>query len=557
MTGRRIAFRVILGLFVLIALWWICHVPHDPDRIYAFMPANAAVVLQSTKLASRYQEMLATPLAHDACIAAGMKEEEFAELPKNRELRRWFKRIAGHEAVAAYVPPTDFSPEPAVLAAAWIGARGAAFRWMFQMFPGSMGVTRLPHGKTIWTIPVGKDTNAPPEFFFSFSIEEGVALGCLSFDPLGVRQMLDRLEWTIPRHDQLLGGRLGRAERLWPKKTPECGWIALLPTVSSRLPDLMAFTLDLAGGDLSMTLTATGHVRGAAGDETGEAWQELAPLLGSAPVLAIAAPWTAVQGIAAAAGAENSMISKVTTLLHTGPGPATEPAALFLLGDAYGGYVKGPLKGIIPSFLRGIKIPVAMAAVRLDQGAYDFSEQRLLGVLDYLNGANGWALIPHQEPAGNARITLIDEGRPKQFYSTFEPDERVACAVVGRWLVVATHAGRLKALLAGSSAPASGSIPRWREGWSDPQAIAGGYLDGPGMSQIARNFIGTASLIVMFGDNKRTAHIRQQLKIASKAADVLAAIPSIRWHAVRMTNPDITRLTLTVSGPQPKQAKRE
>lgn len=555
MTGRRIAFRVILIVFIILAIWWICHVPHDPERIYAFIPPNAAVVFQSDNMAARYRQLLGMPLIHDACLAAGMKEEDYARLLNNRQLKDWLKRIAGDEVVVAYVPPAVFNPEPAILTAAWIGGRSAAIRWLLQIFPGPMGITRLPHGKMIWTAPLMVGTNEP-SVFASFSIEEGVALGCLSRDPLGVRQMLDRLELNLPEHDRLLGGNLARAEKLWPAKTPERGWIALPPPAASRLPDLMAFTLRPQDSDLVLTLSVAGHVRGVAGDENAAAWLELVQLLGSAPVLAAAAPWTALQGIAAASGVDPAMINRLTTLLHTGPAPATEPAAIFLLGDAYGGHVKGPLKGMIPSFLSGIKIPVAVAALRLDQIAYDFSEQRLLSVLDYLNGAYGWALVPHPEPVGNSRITLIDEGRPKQFYSSFEPNERVACAVVGRWLVIATHAGRLKALLAAAANPAPGNSPRWCEDWSAPSTIAGGYLDGPGVSQLARNIIGTISLAMMFGDAQRTARIRGQLQIARQAADVLAIIPSVRWQAVRQSNPDITRLTLTVAGSQPKQVNK-
>ena len=78
--GRRTVFGIMLAGFILVCLWWISYTPDNSHRLIYGIPANATYVTVHENLSARWTDIAANPAVRAALSAAGVSEEDMAEM---------------------------------------------------------------------------------------------------------------------------------------------------------------------------------------------------------------------------------------------------------------------------------------------------------------------------------------------------------------------------------------------------------------------------------------------------------------------------------------------
>jgi len=111
-------------------------------------------------------------------------------------------------------------------------------------------------------------------------------------------------------------------------------------------------------------------------------------------------------------------------------------------------------------------------------------------------------------------LTLIQYSR-KGFYGSFESVERVAYAVRGNWLLIASNGSILKNLL---SQPTAAGKNDWRLA---DMSTASTWANLSGIGQTLKNAAGVAKLATLLDSSSGSQTLREKLDQAGTAAAVL------------------------------------
>ncbi len=436
MRSPRFTIWALSLLFAAISIWWLFHIPWSPARFLSALPAEAVLVSVHREVPARWEALADNPLFQSLLETAGMEPEEIDALRGEEGVGRVLNALRPREIAIAYVPSLGIYQEPTWVMAAWLGGRSQWVRAALAL--GRVGGLQRQtwfSNRSVWTF---EEPLAGTHLHFSFLIEEGVLMGCLSRHPETLYSVLRRFKGQAPS--------LGRTPRdpllfdwIAESTAPDRGWVQppfLLGPGAGRAPWLFAFedlTAPVLAGHARPLAPApsAGEVATRNSDGPGRLFGDMARAMAVAESLpALPIPWMpflteAVESVGA-------------TDLH-----------LALLGGEESGR------------MHGIRIPALAIA-----GSVEDEEASLAAARDYLdrlNARHGWGLFPAEERIGERRGFSVSSSEPTP-YGALPAGERVGFAALDGQLLVSSSMDVLRRLVS-------------RYDWSvaEAEAEAGGW----------------------------------------------------------------------------------
>lgn len=521
MSGRRrIVFWLVLAAFVTTGVWWAFTVPHDPLRVYRAIPDSATFVSVHDNLASRWPDLSTNQMTLCLMSSLGVQAEEARKVAEDPMVHGWMRRLASRETAVAYVPSLGYSGQPAWVLASWVGGWSQRLQWAFSV-SWSRRVKRLSldDSTPMWACQL---PFLRPNRRLSLALCDGMLLACLSPDPAGVRFMVAAAEGSPLVPSVGFERQWVKVSRHWPDGAKDRGWFSTPDGgKAGRGRQTFAFALSEHGtggtegriaGNLDLppaTPVARTNV------------VELERMLGDAPEAIVILPPAYLQ--AALNAARPPLWTRVAvSILDAGPRSGDESGAFVaLLGGAYSGRIKGLFGGKDSGPVRGLKVPAVLVGVRVGAGREAETHEAVEKVVDRMNVAFQWGLVPHRVAAGGRIAVALDETRGNA-YGQLELDERVAYAVWNGWLIVCSNMGTLTKLLDRAWVSEDGRAqpqPRWAREYLAHPARAFGWVNFDSAGTTIRDGLAVYSLVLMARDGAGTIDQRRNLALAGAWAE--------------------------------------
>lgn len=476
MSKRSFVFWPLLGLFVVLGVWWITYARFDVETLYRCLPANAMFITEHDNLAGHWRDLAASPPARSLMRAYGDPEpgEEAIDLADQVGIDRLLRRFAQRRTVFAYVSAAGSTGQPAWVAASWIG--GWRSLWLRAMLSARLvsGFRRGESGQPYrcWIYDVDDDARD-----IGVSLVDGVLVAWYSATPSDVVFSVLRVHRRAPLAPALLA-RLKTADASGTRSTgpADRGWVSwygLDGGVYRRRH--AAFTLDrcdATGTDIQITglpalfgLAESDAAVSAGRLDGDQLSSELGRLLGEAPTALVSAPWASVVAWMEANHGVGTHLDPLKPLIEELVAADT-PVALALLGGDY-------------SRRLFVRVPTLVFALRTRPGVDVASIMSRL--IDDLNARYGRGLIPCQASSRGQSVVVVDTTRGG-YYSLLEPEQRAAYAIRDGWLLLASNMDALGALLAEAETRPALAGAAWQPGggalaahvWADlPRTRAG------------------------------------------------------------------------------------
>lgn len=510
-TRRPVFWLLFLG-FAGALVWWTLYVPYKPASLYRVIPAQSTVLSAHHDLAGRWDDIAGNPAGQSLFQSLGLDAEELPNLGKDPEFRKWLRILASDELVFAYVPSLGADLEPAWVFASWLGAGSHRLRWL-------LGVVKVPGiqkvfdqaGHHVWVVQPGLLKGGE---VISFSLVEGMVIGSVSRSVTTTAQLLNCFDGRYPS----LGGR---AEMQAPPRAAgaDRGWFK--PGRGGIYTALRAqWTIPLIKPDgLRAELTWPEAFLGAA--QTGAS-------LDLAGLRAALGPWPLAYAVVDHSLAEGVLKTQWTNGLGTVLGDlvATYPgdmALCMLAGDLSGRF-------------KGLKLPTVIAALELeDPQAF---QQALPGRFDAWNARHRWGLVPREIKTRGGEVYAV-ESTADTLYARLAPEETVAYAITGNWLLVASNLEGFTNLMSRSVPAPQADILATAATAAAPLAGQINLVDGAKALRVAL----TAYGVKLAMENPRGSQpMRQRLNEAKAWIDAMAPLQTLRFEA--RPDDDQTRILL-------------
>ncbi len=425
MTVKRIISSLLVLVFIGLVAWWLLYVPYHPASLYRAVPINAVYVSAHYDIASRDRDFFDNPLILSLASSMGIAPDQVRKLMRSRDFRQWLPVLASDELVLAHVPARGALPASWVFAS-WIGSRSQRLRWSLD-FAGMSGVSRAESraGVVIWQVESGL---FPPGLHLSIAFEEGVLLGCLSHDALGVIQVLDTFLGRSASLSSFYNHLVSNNLELRKDAADRCCLFLGGPGQMGRSAFQVCLTTlepsRIQGGmGLFQLLSVKERMR--------------VPAMPEAPVQP---DWDLpiTYGLL-----RNESIKRWTWPIRHIPwvfklrGLFESAQAEHILLAFFDGELSGRLMQIkVPGLLVGMPFPSQEAAfVEVNRFVDLFNAQYRLG------------LIPHEMTRNGQTPWFVIEGTSGQAYAQLPLEERVAFAYYQGWLLVAANPGTLNKVI--------------------------------------------------------------------------------------------------------------
>lgn len=509
-SRQRPLFWILLVASLAVGTWWLFHVPYRPDRVFAAIPANASVVSVHHNLAGEWDSFLTNPLLLRAMHAGGVPDADLDGITTNRTIREWVGRLASDKTVVAYVPALGPQQKPALVCASWIGGQSRRLRWKLAWLKSrDLVPVKLNEGQlTVW---LTRTKFGKTNLRLSLALTEGMVLACISEDPVGVRPLLEAAENYPGRMTLSAAGTPDRARAMLAGSPAprHWGWI-------ETRHDLMSAQFNLEPERLTLVLMGHPSLAAAAPLNETTGLKTVTDLTGSTSDLVITLPMSWMEPIL---GREQSLLwlNALRPLYDTAGVPPDALAFVALLDQHHNGRLRGPMGSTLRAFIKGVKTPTVLLGIQVGSG--EAANKRVTQVITILNSQYNLGLALHpMDGEGMPGLTLIEESR-KGFYGSFEPEERVAYAMTGDWMILASNASVLKKLLAekGTNDPAWGSLP-------SPGPTALGWINLEGIAPTAKNTAGVLKLATLVSSSDKSAEWRDKLNQTGLWTEVLRSL---------------------------------
>ena len=532
---KRLATLALLAAAVAAAVWWLGYIPYDPLAIYRPIPASATLVGRHLDLPSRWNDLLANPLALALMRTAGVRTEDAAGLVADEESRRWFEKLAGREGTLAYLP-SRYGGAPAWMAVSHLGGESQKLRWQLSLFrvPGFHRMKQFP-GRAVWRV----DTpDLPPGQYLVIAFGEGVILACLSDTPLAIAEVLAAYDGSTRRlmeeepSFRAFAEQDGRTvpDRLWIRD--ESGIAAeKSPGITLEIPALRGDALALtAASDGAAALVPADR---AATTDLGA----LARRLGDAPCAAAVVQRDVLLRLLAQPDLQRDARHAVRWIADA----ATDRVAVVFMDGELGGRLAWGAMGALG--LSGLRVPTVLLATPVaDEASAAAAIQR---ALDASNARYRGAFVLQPVPAPPATIYVLASAAGDEWVDELSRSDRPAYTVLDGWLLAASNLGALQKL---AQAPAPGGpAPAWAAQVDRPAAAAA-WLDLARSGKIARDAIATWSMAQMFMNNGNSRAIREQLNEIKVWIDAFAPFGAARAELARRDGRTVLDVDLGLSG---------
>lgn len=479
-TLRRLIFYPLLAATMAASVAWVLCMPDRRARLARAIPDGARWVGVHRALADRWPQIAANPLILEAVRQAGVPEEEWAALADDPVTRRWMRRLAGDEIVAAQWPALRGGQ--AFGAASWIGGWSPRLRWLLAS-GGLSDVRKLSdyRGRPLWVV---RSRTVPQGLHLAVAVEEGMLLACVAPHPGEICRMLDAYDRVEPSFPPAAAARGGGA----PDRV-------VIDLGRGPGPDLLQLDLD--------RLEAR-RIEGRAALSGWEHPFEAATLpenLNLAPMAELLGPYA--EGVAVIDG--NLLARLAEPLLRWRWYPAVPehlrpvcfgPAVVGLFGDPYAGRY------------HGLRVPGFTLSMRSGEAtAVDAAVDRLL---DQLNAQERWGLIRGGVPGAPGLWAV--EATSECEYATLPAGERMAFVTTNGWWSLGSNTETIKGLLA-AMAPPEKPLP-----WTSAGAASGPHsgrvwLDLERGADTLRLSLSVYALKQQVADAQGSAPLRRRLDL--------------------------------------------
>ncbi len=498
MKRRPLTFWALAAAFALATVWWSLHVPRDPRAPFRAIPANATWVSAHDRLVDRWDAMSENPLLASLAGALGIDETDWEETLASPDTKKFLDLLARDELVLAYVPEMRITGRPAWVFAAWLGGRSQRLRWTLKSVKDP--ALRSASARNGWRVWVWTPKNMKDGERITFSLVEGMVVGCIATDTLGIEDVLACVDGhytsiaTLPALS-VAPSREG-ADRGWVRIPDNGGWAP-----PAR------YTLDfLPGGGLRGTMTWPGNPVGARPVPPMNSLDDFSALLGDRPAAALVMD----RGLAQRWIAETftNRIGREAASLLAGDGPGAAGVAL----------VGGPYSGRF----RAVRLPSLLAGFSAENPA-DFVGE-IHRAFDRLNAATPWGLIPQPISIGTQRVFAI-ESTGQSPYADADVKERVAYLALDRSVVFSSNLEALSRIVREAQSGEGPRGTRFADGlrrMRERHALAYLWVDLDDGAKVLRLAITAWSLKLLVENPRESQAMRQRLNEAKAWIDALA-----------------------------------
>ncbi|MBT3194293.1 MAG: hypothetical protein HN341_17240 [Verrucomicrobia bacterium] len=460
---KQVCFWILLLAFVVLPCWWIFHFPFHPVLLCRIIPEEATAATCHIAPAERCLTLMDSAAVTNVAVALGADPAAVTAALERESTRRLVKMLGDRYVVTAWVPSLEGQDDPAVLFGAWIGGYSQLLRWgLADRYLSGFSSHSLPQNRRVWMRPCN---DIKPGYTLSIATYEGVLVGCISSQPLGVLYALPRLHQQFPVSRLARGWDTRKAVDAVPDafrvaETPfsaENPLTGVLRTVSedSLLMEVDAASLRKVPEIACWLPSVDGNGLLAAGT----------PPLGDSPSLLLATPVSRIEPLLASAWSEHQELLRHWTGVQ-GLFRADGPVCVFASGGDYYGRIMGMR---VPSF--GIALPLAEGIA---------GDAAILSLLDALNAGGSWGLVATPD-SRDSRIRVIESVRDGML-KRLKGSERLAIAIDNGWLIGGSNLAVLRKIVARDDEGIT--QPAWVSRLGPQGGVAAGWADLPTCSDL-------------------------------------------------------------------------
>ena len=332
-------------------------------------------------------------------------------------------------------------------------------------------------------------------------------LACISEDPIGVRSLLEAAENYPYRRTVADLERPAMARQLLAGSPllRHWGWFE-----ANHQP--VVYQLDLKPESLNLDMHGLAKLPQAVSLTEAQGTGSAMDFIGKTSDLALLLPLSWVSMLIPDDPAL-LVVKTIRELAVPDGAPTNALAFLALLDQDHNGRIRGPINKNLRGLIKGVKAPTLLLGLQVQSD--EEADKRIGQMLEKINSQYGMELTAGPfEPESGLRMTLIQDSR-KSFYGSFEPEERVAYAVRGNWLLIASNGTILKNLL---SQPTSTGKNDWRLA---DRSTASAWANLNGIGQTLKNAAGVGKLVTLIDSSSGSQTLREKLDQAGTAAAVL------------------------------------
>lgn len=507
MKRRPLIFWTLLVASVAVTVWWAFHVPARPRDLYRAIPAQATWLTAHHDLAGRWETLRKNPLTTSVALALGADPEEWDEQAVSPDTQRFLDTLAANDVFLAYVPEMRITGRPAWVFSAWLGGGSQRLRWTLKSMKDPN--LRRASSRNGWHVWVWTPKGMKHGERITFSIVEGMLVGCIAADTLGIEDVLACYDGHLPS----LADR-PELQVAPPQDALDRGWVRTPGAPTARPP--VRYTLKLSpSGSLAGTVFSPSRPPQLLVPPPQGSVDEFSDLVRAHPAAglvvhrALAAHWLQ-QAFTNPVGREVAAYVQ-----------SYEPGAvaLALLGGKYSGR------------FMAVRLPTLMASVpTLDAG---HAVLALHKAFDRLNAATPWGLVPQTIRIDTQRVYAI-ESTGRSTYADLEEKERIAYVPFARSVVFSSNLETLQKLLAeAASAPPAepGRMAQGIQRMRDQHALGYLWMDLEEGAKIMRLAVTAWSLKLLIEDPRASQATRQRLNDAKAWIDTLAPLKTLHLWA--------------------------
>jgi hypothetical protein len=541
MASRLFRPKQLLTLLLLLisvagAVWWSVTIPYDPMAVYRPIPASATVVGRHVALPERWSDLLANPLALALMRTAGVDPADAAFLVEDEESLHWFEKLAGREAVWAYLP-SRFGGAPAWIAVSHLGGESQKLRWQLSLFkvPGFERVTQFPR-RSVWRVEM---PDLPPGQSLVIAFGEGVLMACVSPTVTSIAEVLGAYDGNAGRLlDEFPSFTAFAAkddrqipDRLWVLDESE--W------ASEDSPGLVVELPVLRGDAISLTVETGGASLVPDAEPSPANMQALEALLGDAPCTAARLSADAMARLAVQPWIQSDVRHSLRMLSELAP----QGVLLIGMDGEMGGRLAWGAMGSLG--LRGLRVPTLLLATPVENAAT--ASTGIQRILDLSNARYRGAFVLHPVAVPPYELFALESAGGDEWVDALSTSDRPAYVVIHGWLLASSNRSALQRL---AQSAAAGSPRSGAEAWAKPltqPSAATAWVELARTGKVAKDAMATWSMAQMFIEGGNSQDIRAQLNDAKAWIDALAPFGTARAALTRREGKTVLTVDLGLS----------
>jgi hypothetical protein len=499
------------AILIVIALWWSLHFPFDAERLYRAVPADSSIVTEHQALGPRWSDIAGNPLI---LAAVGATNATAAAIPGGilaPETCRIVQLLAPRRTVAAYTATMGLGGEPVWVLASYAGAKAQLVRWALSLgFTFGMQTVHSD-GIVTWA---QEDRSREAGRYLSIGTSDGILVACLSNVREAAAIVLRRMETRAPLAD-VLQQRMdrpddGAPDRFWLRWRTSKGAATIQNNVAIRLD---TFTAAGLRGSLTTVLADGDAIIRDTMPDSAKPWDYPRRFIPDPAVAVALLEPAGPRPFASFCSDAPISVRIVASALDRMSAP--KPAAFAaLFHDDLGGR------------LLGLKVPAIVLGIRARTDANVAVEVRR--VLDSLNAANRWGLLPREITLDSGRPLTIVDSSSQDLIACLAERERPAVAMHNEWILLSSCAATLDKLIACMDPPGFQRDPRWARSM-DPTAPAALWLNAAAVEPAVRHTLAVYEISLMMGDPRKARQARSDLDPIRRWTAALAELKTIRF----------------------------